>query len=95
MTVAVDAMKDQFTDISNTLFDILHKQSGTEKALEDLIQSKGGKDAVMRDDAALLEITIKFPEKEAWEKGKGKDEKETPKTLDAGLKLELSASLEE
>ncbi|KAG9025099.1 hypothetical protein FRB95_010572 [Tulasnella sp. JGI-2019a] len=95
--VAVDKMQADVKDMSAMLAQVLRNQTAKEKELQALIDSKGGAAAVVQQDDVLLEISVKYEEKDSWDKSSsaGSKGKELQKSVDAGLRLELMANLDD
>ncbi|KAG8881281.1 hypothetical protein FRB98_004440 [Tulasnella sp. 332] len=89
-------MQAQVADMTTMLSQVLKNQNSKEKELQDMIEKKGGVRAVVDQDDVLLELSTKFEDKDVVDKSssvvKGKD---AQKTLDAGLRIELSTSVKD
>ncbi|KAG8856424.1 hypothetical protein FRB96_006390 [Tulasnella sp. 330] len=94
--VVVNKIQAQITDVTIMLSQVLKNQTTKEKELQEAIDKNGGVNAVIQRDDVLLELTTKYEDKDAVDKTnsvvKGKD---AQKTIDAGLRMELSTSVKE
>ena len=88
-------MQNQVADMTELLQKVLQSQTSKEKELQALINTKGGRDKVINDDSVLLELSVKYDERESgWDKERAaKDGGD--KTLDVTLKAELETSIDE
>ena len=88
-------MQNQVADMTELLQKVLQSQTSKEKELQTLINTKGGRNKVINDDSVLLELSVKYDERESgWDKEKAaKDGGD--KTLDVTLKAELETSIDE